>query len=191
MWKQEAIFTFKMTTYTKIFLKFPQKFWENTQFFLYADPYQRGYYPQWQSLSEVGFLPGSNITFVTVVTDQAYVVEAQSFDQTLKEIMIVLKSMYGDDIPEPDHFYYYRWTQDPLYRGSYSNWPTGTSRCQHNNLQRPLGRLHFTGEAYSYEYYGFTQGAYIEGLKTGEKVANCLLKNKCKTNYRNYECTKK
>jgi len=33
MWKQEAIFTFKMTTYTKIFLKFPQKFWEDTQFF--------------------------------------------------------------------------------------------------------------------------------------------------------------
>ncbi|CAF3262017.1 unnamed protein product [Rotaria sp. Silwood2] len=153
-WKQESIFTFKMATYTKIFLQFSHKFWNNTQFFLYADPYRRGYYPQWQSLSEVGFFPGSNIIFVTVVSDQAYIVEAQSNNQTLTEIMAVLKSMYGNEIPQPINFYYYRWTEDPLFRGSYSNWPVGTSRCQHDNLRRPIGRLHFTGEVYSKEYYG-------------------------------------
>ena len=46
-WKRESIFTFKMVTFTKNFLQFPYKFWNDTQFFLYADPYCRGYYPLW------------------------------------------------------------------------------------------------------------------------------------------------
>ncbi|CAF4973141.1 unnamed protein product [Rotaria sp. Silwood1] len=190
-WKQEAIFTIKMVTYTKIFLKFSRKFWKNTQFFLYADPYQRGYYPQWQSLSEIGFLPGSNIIFVTVVTDQSYVVEAQSNNQTLSQIMTVLKSMFGNDIPAPDNFYYYRWTQNPLYRGSYSNWPTGTSECQYINSQRPVGRLFFSGEAYSKEYFGFVHGAYFEGLRTGQQVANCINGSVCETSNLDYSCKTK
>ncbi|CAF4153693.1 unnamed protein product, partial [Rotaria magnacalcarata] len=179
-------FFFKMATYTKIFLQFPHKFWSNAQFFLYADPYRRGYYPQWQSLSEIGFFPESNILVVTVVADQALIVEAQSKNQTLIEIMNVLRSMYGKNIPEPNNFYYYRWTLDPLYRGSYSNWPTGTSLCQHNNLGRPIGRLHFAGEAYSQEYYGFLHGAYLEGLKTGKKVADYVLNKTFRTDNRDY-----
>lgn len=52
-WKQTAIETFAMGTYTKIFMQFPpdQVFWNtSTQFFLYADPTERGYYPVFQSL---------------------------------------------------------------------------------------------------------------------------------------------
>ncbi|CAF3514650.1 unnamed protein product [Rotaria sp. Silwood2] len=187
-WKREAIFAIKMVTYTKNFLKFPRKFWKNTQFFLYADSYRRGYYPQWQSLSEIGFLPRSNILFVTVVTDESYVVEAQSNNQTLSQIMTVLKSMFGNDIPDPDNFYYYRWNQDPLYRGSYSNWPTGTSECQFANAQRSIGRLYFAGEAYSQKYFGFVHGAYMEGLRVGKLVADCVSGNSCVTSNLDYSC---
>ena len=67
-WKRESIFTFKMVTFTKVFLQFPYKFWNDTQFFLYADPYRRGYYPFWQSLSEIGFFPGSNIICVILLS---------------------------------------------------------------------------------------------------------------------------
>ncbi|CAF2913698.1 unnamed protein product [Rotaria sp. Silwood2] len=188
VWKQESIFSFKMVTYTKIFLQFSHKFWDNVQFCLYADPYRRGYYPLWQSLSEIGFLPDSNILVVTVVGDQALIVEAQIKNRTLTEIMEVLRSMYGNNIPEPNNFYYYRWTLDPLYRGSYSNWPTGTSQCQHQNLGRPVGRLHFAGEAYSREYYGFVHGAYIEGLKTGQKLADYVLGKTFTADNRDYSC---
>ena len=187
-WKLEAIYKFKMATYTKIFLQFSYKFWNNTLYFLYADPYQRGYYPAWQSLSEIGFLPGSNILFVTVVTDQSYVVEAKSDNQTLIEVMKVLRSMYGPSVPEPINFYYYRWTLDPLYRGSYSNWPTGTSQCQHDNLRQPIGRLHFAGEAYSSKFYGFVHGAYLEGLEIGKRVADYILGKASNSNDQGFEC---
>lgn len=70
-WKREAIDQFTMGTYTKVFYQFNETFWpEDTQYFLYADPHTRGYYPMWQSLSTEGFLPGSNIIFVTVVDDE-------------------------------------------------------------------------------------------------------------------------
>lgn len=189
VWKQESIFTFKMITYTKIFLQFPYKFWNNTQFFLYADPHRRGYYPHWQSLSETGFFPGSNILMVTVLTDQAYIVELQSNNQTLMEIMTVLRLMYGQFIPQPNNFYYYRWTPNPLYRGSYSNWPTGTSLCQHDNLRRSIGRLHFAGEAYSRDYYGYVHGAYTEGLQTGTKIADYALGKTYETDSWDHVCT--
>jgi polyamine oxidase len=49
-WKQNAIATFQMGTYTKVFLQFPpdKVFWDKqTRFFLYADPVERGYYRVW------------------------------------------------------------------------------------------------------------------------------------------------
>ncbi|KAJ7609267.1 flavin-containing amine oxidoreductase-domain containing protein [Roridomyces roridus] len=57
LWKQEAIQSMTMATYTKLFLQFA--------FALYADKV-RGRYPVWQSLDLDGFLPGSGIIFATV-----------------------------------------------------------------------------------------------------------------------------
>lgn len=44
--------------------------------------------------------------------------------QVKAEVMDVLRKMYpAKPIPEPKGFYFYRWHSDPLYRGSYSDWP--------------------------------------------------------------------
>lgn len=160
-WKQDGIEGMQMGTYTKIFLQFPsdQQFWdENTQFFLYADPIERGWYPVWQSLSGPGFLPGSGIFFVTVVYSQSYRAESQSDDATKAEVMAVLRSMFGADIPDPIDFLYPRWSTEPWAYGSYSNWPPGLTIETHQNLRANVGNLYFAGEATSAEYYGFLQG---------------------------------
>jgi polyamine oxidase len=113
-WKREAIAQFQMGTYTKIFMQFNETFWpEDTQYFLYADPEDRGYYPLFQSLSGPGFAEGSNILFGTVVANQAYRVEQQSDEKTKAEIMEVLRSMFPDKhIPEPTAFMYPRWSME-------------------------------------------------------------------------------
>ena len=49
-WKMEAIQTCEVMVYTKIFLKFPHKFWPcgpGKEFFMYAHE-RRGYYTFWQ-----------------------------------------------------------------------------------------------------------------------------------------------
>ncbi len=178
-WKTKAISTFSMGTYTKIFLQFPadQVFWNtSTQFFLYADPLQRGWYPVFQSLDAEGFLPGSGILFCTVVQDLSYKVEAQDDEVTKEEILAVLRRMFGaENVPMPIAFMYPRWSTEPWAYGSYSNWPPGTSLESHENLRANVGRLFFAGEATSAQYYGFLHGAYFEGLEAGTEVAKCLL----------------
>ncbi|KAF2090381.1 polyamine oxidase-like protein [Saccharata proteae CBS 121410] len=175
-WKQTAIEMFQMGTYTKIFLQFNETFWDpDTQFFLYASPTTRGYYPVWQSLSTPGFIPGSNIIFVTVVEDESHRIEKQSDEQTKAEVMEVLRQMFPDKcIPEPIDFMYPRWSLEPWAHGSYSNWPTGTTLEMHQNLRANVERLWFAGEALSAEYFGFLQGAWFEGREAGERIAGLL-----------------
>ncbi|MCJ1321281.1 hypothetical protein MMC15_006625 [Xylographa vitiligo] len=185
-WKQEGIETFSMgessTTYTKIFLQFPKDkvFWNtSTQFFLYADPIERGYYPVFQSLDGPGFLPGSGIFFVTVVSDQSYAVENQDDATTKAQVLAVLRDMYGaKNVPEPSAFLYPRWSTTPWAFGSYSNWPPGTSLQMHQNLRANVGRLWFAGEHTHAEYYGFLHGAWFEGQKVGGTLAGCVKGNK-------------
>ena len=166
-----------MGTYTKIFLQFPHVFWPKaTQFFLYADPSTRGYYPVWQSLDAPGFLPGSGIIFVTVVDQQAYRAERMSDAAVKAEVMEVLYRMFGQpNVPEPIAFMFPRWSSTPWAYGSYSNWPPGMTLEMHENLRANVGRLWFAGEATSAEYYGFLHGAYFEGQEAGWKVAGCVM----------------
>ncbi|CVL03958.1 related to polyamine oxidase precursor [Fusarium mangiferae] len=175
-WKREAIQVFQMGTYTKIFMQFNETFWpEDTQYFLYADPEQRGYYPLFQSLSTPGFLPGSNILFGTVVQQQAYEVEKQSDEKTKKEIMEVLRAMFPDKhIPEPTAFMYPRWSMEEWSYGSYSNWPVGMTLEKHQNLRANVDRLWFAGEANSAEFFGYLHGAYFEGQEIAERITRIL-----------------
>ncbi|KAL1971273.1 hypothetical protein VTN77DRAFT_225 [Rasamsonia byssochlamydoides] len=170
---------FQMGTYTKIFLQFNNTFWPaETQFLLYASPTTRGYYPVWQSLSTTGFLPGSNILFVTVVDQESYRVEMQSDEKTKDEVMAVLREMFPDvDIPEPMDFLYPRWSTEPWAYGSYSNWPPSTTLQMHENLRANMGRLWFAGEATSAGYFGFLHGAWFEGREAGQRVAESLKLN--------------
>ncbi|KAL9090251.1 MAG: hypothetical protein Q9159_002056 [Coniocarpon cinnabarinum] len=176
-WKQSAIASFGMGIYTKIFLQFEpsEQFWDqNTQFFLYASPTTRGYYPVWQSLAAPGFLENSGILFVTVVDAESRRVEAQDDATTLSEVLEVLRQMFGAQVPQPKAFMYPRWGQMPWAYGSYSNWPTGVTLRQHQNLRANVGALWFAGEHTHPEYYGFLQGAYFEGQRVAESVAACL-----------------
>ncbi|RAK84929.1 flavin-containing polyamine oxidase [Aspergillus costaricaensis CBS 115574] len=182
-WKKESIEGFTMATYTKIFLQFNETFWpEDTQYFLYADPYMRGYYPVFQSLSTEGFFPGSNIIFVTVTEQFAWRAERQSDEKTKAEVMEVLRKMFPEkNIPDPIAFMYPRWTLEPWAYGSYSNWPPSTTLEMHENLRANAGRLWFAGEATSPTYFGFLHGAWFEGQAAGLHI-NSILNGTCKAN---------
>ncbi len=129
---------------------------------VYADP-ERGRYPIWQSLDHPLFLPGSGIIFVTVTGAYALRVEALPEAQVKEEALGVLRSMFPlVSIGEPEDFYYYKWHSDPLFRGSYSNWPASFLPAHHMNLRANLGRLYFGGEATSLRYFGMRTFCPIE-----------------------------
>ncbi|KAF8316790.1 amine oxidase [Clavulina sp. PMI_390] len=177
-WKVEAIESMKMATYTKIFLVFDEKFWHDTQMGLYAHPHKRGYFPVWQSLDHDSFFPGKHVYFVTVTGDESERLESMSDADVQEEVMEVLKHMYPhlDTIPTPKQMVMERWFTDPLYRGSWSNWPPSFYIEHMHNLQASLeGTLHFAGEATSQDFYGYLHGAYFEGVERGQMIARCVL----------------
>ncbi|KAF8961609.1 hypothetical protein BDZ97DRAFT_1905477 [Flammula alnicola] len=169
--KQEAIQSMVMATYTKIFLRFPQKFWFDTE---------RGRYPVWQSLDHPNFFPGSGIVFVTVTGDFSVRIEALSDNQVQEEVMGVVRSMFPNvTVPEPLEFFFPRWHTNPLFRGSYSNWPPSFASQHLDNLRANVERLFFAGEATSRKYFGFLHGAYFEGLDIATTIANCIKGGLC------------
>ncbi|KAG1727755.1 uncharacterized protein EDB91DRAFT_1228660 [Suillus paluster] len=179
-WKMEAIQSMVMGTYTKIFLQFEEKFWFDTEMAVYADK-ERGRYPIWQNLDHVNFFPGSGLVFVTVTGDFSLRIEAMEDSDVQAEVMEVLRAMYPTTtVPDPVAFHFKRWHADPLFRGSYSNWPPSFLPGHSENLKATVDqRLWFAGEATSLKYFGFLHGAYYEGLHAGEEIAKCIAGGGC------------
>ena len=99
-WKKEVIFKNPMSVYTKIFLKFPSKFWDDHEYILYASK-ERGRFPVFQDLERPGILPnGSNVLLITVTEDEGRRIERQAYNETKAEVMQLLRTIYGQGIPD-------------------------------------------------------------------------------------------
>lgn len=61
--------------------------------------------------------------------DESERIETMSNAEIQAEVMGVLRKMYPNiTVPEPDSITLPRWFSDPLYRGSWSNWPPRSVR---------------------------------------------------------------
>ncbi|CAN1179762.1 Polyamine oxidase 1 [Linum perenne] len=173
-WKEQAVKEFDMGTFTKIFLRFPHKFWPSqpgTEFFLYAHE-RRGYYPIWHHLEHV--MPGSNILFVAVTGDESKRILKLSDSEIQEEAMSVIRKMFGNKIPDPDQILVPRWLSNRFFRGSYSNWPAGYKTSSHKKLRDPIGPIFFTGEHTCAKYLGYADGAYSAGVDTANELVKIL-----------------
>ncbi|KAL6327854.1 hypothetical protein AAG906_026528 [Vitis piasezkii] len=169
-WKTEAIEKCDVMVYTKIFLKFPYKFWPcgpGKEFFIYAHE-RRGYFTFWQHMENA--YPGSNILVVTLTNGESKRVEAQSDEETLKEAMGVLRDMFGPDIPNATDILVPRWWNNRFQRGSYSNYPIISNPQVVNNIKAPLGRIFFSGEHTSEKFSGYVHGGYLAGIDTADSL---------------------
>nr|XP_043610349.1 polyamine oxidase 1 [Erigeron canadensis] len=169
-WKTEAIKKCDIMVYTKIFLKFPSKFWPcgpGKEFFIYAHE-RRGYYTFWQHMENA--YPGSNILVVTLTNGESIRVECQSDQETMREAMEVLRNMFGPDIPEATDILVPRWYNNRFQRGSYSNYPIYANSQLVENIKAPVGRIYFTGEHTSEKFNGYVHGGYLAGIDTGKAL---------------------
>ncbi|KAL3622543.1 polyamine oxidase1, flavin-containing amine oxidoreductase [Castilleja foliolosa] len=169
-WKTEAISNCEIMVYTKVFLKFPSKFWPcapEKEFFIYAHK-QRGYYTFWQHMENA--YPGSNILVVTLTNGESKRIEAQSDRETMKEAMEVLRNMFGDDIPNATDILVPRWWNNRFQRGSYSNFPILVNHQLIDHIKAPVGRVFFTGEHTSEKFNAYVHGGYLSGIDTGKAL---------------------
>ncbi|KAJ3350401.1 hypothetical protein GGF32_004854 [Allomyces javanicus] len=183
-WKTEALYKFHIEDYQKIFLNFPYQWWSNHTFTLFASE-RKGYYPIFQNVMASGYMPKSadgkrNIFMVTLTGNEAVRAERLTDAQIIDEIMAVLHQMYPkQSIPRPTAAVTPRWKSDPLFHGSFTNWPLGMTVESWENLVAPLNkRFFFSGEMASLNQFGYVHGALNAGAETADQVAQCL-KGKC------------
>ncbi|KAK7323240.1 hypothetical protein VNO77_26705 [Canavalia gladiata] len=177
-WKSEAIEKCDVMVYTKIFLKFPYKFWPSgpgKEFFIYAHE-RRGYYTFWQHMENA--YPGSNILVVTLTNGESKRVESQSDEETLREAMAVLRDMFGPSIPDAIDILVPRWYNNRFQRGSYSNYPIISNLKVFHNIKAPVGRIFFTGEHTSERFNGYVHGGYLAGIDTSKALLEEMRKEK-------------
>jgi len=183
-WKEEIIYMYKMIRYIKIFVKFPdhiKAFWDDNHYILYVDPHTRGKYQVWQNLEAGGryFPRGTNVLLVTVVGNNWERVQYLTKQEIIAELYQVLRNMYGDDAVMPEDILIPDWHHNPLFLGAYSNWPIGVNKKTYQNMDAPVGRLYFAGEACSEDFTGYLHGALESGQLTAQNVYKCMEKNDC------------
>ena len=98
-WKKEAIYRLRPVYYTKIFLKFPSKFWGDSEWTLHVSAQNTRHFPVFFDLDRAGFFPGSKSLHAVLTGDEALRMEAQDDSKTMEEVMEVLRNMYGPSIP--------------------------------------------------------------------------------------------
>lgn len=98
-WKNEAIFRLKPVYYTKIYLKFPSDFWDDAEWILHLSEKYTGHFPIFNDLDRLRLFPESTVLSATVTGDESLRVETQEDSKTMKEVMQVLRNMYGSNIP--------------------------------------------------------------------------------------------
>ncbi|KAG9457921.1 hypothetical protein H6P81_002429 [Aristolochia fimbriata] len=177
-WKTEAISKLDVIVYTKIFLKFPYKFWPSgpgTEFFLYAHE-KRGFYTFWQHMENA--YPDSNILVVTLTNEESKRVESQSDEETMKEAISCLRDMFGPNIPDASHILVPKWWNNRFQRGSYSNYPMFATQHDFTDVKAPVGPIFFSGEHTSERFNGYVHGGYLSGIDTSKALLEETRKEK-------------
>ena len=174
-WKTNVIDTIRMGNFTKVFAKFPRKFWSDEEWILHVSN-RTGYYPCFLNLGAKGLLPaGTNVLVGFLIGDEAQRVEEQSVDETKAEIWSIMKKLFSSDklqdIPEPTEVYVPDWSKNPLQMGAFSVLPYDLTTEMMQQMQAPVGRVHFAGEATDEIFSGYVVGA----MRSGEREFNKIM----------------
>lgn len=161
--KQNSIERLGMGVLNKVYLKFPEAFWdEDFETISYVGE-RLGEWCDW-----LNFLPftGEPVLMAFHGGEKGFALEELSDNEIVAGAMQTLRVMFGDEIPEPEGVLITRWGQDPFSFGAYSHIPPFASGEDYDTLAEPVdGVLFFAGEATSREYPSTVHGAYLSGVR--------------------------
>lgn len=174
-WKQQAIRRLQMGLLNKVYLKFEKPFWDIDS-------------------EVIGYIPATKLSWIEFINFYKYLQQpiimafnagsrARQMEQWPKEkiiesIMQVFKTIYGEQILQPEDCLVTNWENDPFARGSYSYIPVGVTEEECQKLAEPiLNRLFFAGEATNAKMLGTVHGAYLSGIKAAKLVSDLWKKS--------------
>ncbi|KAF2436517.1 hypothetical protein EJ08DRAFT_674409 [Tothia fuscella] len=185
-WKTSCIERMGFGLLNKVVLVYEKPFWEENRdiFGLLNKPEHDGldqkayasrrgrFYLFWNRIKT----SGRPMLVALMAGTAAYSVEEEEDESLVKEVTERLAKVFAPtNIPKPSETIVTRWKRDPFARGSYSYVGPQTLVGDYDVMARPVGSIHFSGEATCGTHPATVHGAYLSGLRAASDVIESLL----------------
>ncbi|KAL4941553.1 hypothetical protein BDV06DRAFT_194221 [Aspergillus oleicola] len=186
-WKQGAIGRLGFGVMNKVVLVFDQPFWdtERDMFGLLREPSNREsmnqedyaanrgrFYLFWNCMKTTG-LP---VLIALMAGDAAHQAECTPDAEIISEVMSQLRNVFKQAaVPDPLETVITRWASDKFTKGTYSYVAAEALPGDYDLMAKPIGNLHFAGEATCGTHPATVHGAYLSGLRAASDVINSIL----------------
>lgn len=186
-WKLGAIERLGFGLLNKVILVFEKPFWdtERDMFGLLRDPMSRDsmdqreysmnrgrFYLFWNCMKTTG-LP---VLIALMAGDSAYQAEALPDNEIIAEVTSQLRNVFKHKpVPDPLETIVTRWRSDKFTRGSYSYVAPEALPGDYDLMAKPVGNLHFAGEATCGTHPATVHGAYLSGLRAASEVIQSIM----------------
>ena len=124
-WKKKAIDRLPMGQFTKLFLRFESKCWDDKPWFMLGATEERKF-PMWANFNMLSGFEDSNILVAFQIGSQSSVSEASSQEAQLADVMRHLRMMFPS-CPDPIEHFFTSWSTDKWTFGAYSYRPTNVT----------------------------------------------------------------
>jgi len=169
--KLEAIAGLRMGAINKFLFVWPEAFWEDLQY-IGITPDVRGKFSYFLNVRK--FAP-VNALMTFAFGNYGRATEAMSDTAITDAVMGHLRAIYGQNIPMPSAMLRTRWSENPHTFGAYSFAAAGIDTSAFDALAAPVeNRLLFAGEHTSRDYRGTVHGAYLTGIREGDRLIALL-----------------
>lgn len=94
----------------------------------------------------------------------------------ISQVLSTLAIMFHlTENPRPEEAIITRWRSDPFARGSYSYLGPDAQPGDYEAMARPVGNLHFAGEATCGTHPATVHGAFLSGLRAAGEVVEAMI----------------
>ncbi|TAF47234.1 MAG: FAD-dependent oxidoreductase [Sphingobacteriales bacterium] len=168
--KINAITNTNIGNVNKFLLVWNTPFWDTNLQYIGYTPHTKGKFNYFLNIKK--FTP-SNGLMTFAFGDYATVTESMTDNQIINEIMLNLKSIYGNSIPNPINFLRTKWGQNINSFGAYAYPTNGSTSANFDTLANEINnKIFFAGEHTEREYRGTVHGAYLSGIREADKIIN-------------------
>jgi len=166
--KQTAIQKVGMNCVNKFLLTWNTAFWDDVQYISYT-PEIKDKFNYFLNVKKVN--PNVNALMTFAYADYARQTETMTDTQIIDEIMIHLRAIYGNSIPNPTNILRTKWNTNENSFGAYSYTAVGTEMRHFDDLAEEINdKLFFGGEHTEADYFSTAHGAYLSGIREADKI---------------------
>jgi len=157
-----------MNAFEKIFLRFPERFWDDG---VYAIRRQGDAAKWWHSWYDLTDLHGEPTLLTFAAGECAQEIRNWSDERVVDSVMESLREIYGARIPDPVHARITDWQGDEFAGGAYAYMTRGCTGEDHSRIADPIGGvLHLAGEATWEADPATVNAALCSGHRAAERI---------------------